>query len=100
MPTGARLTILIIVRINLLQGHPLRLDQLPLRARAHIAAIDWPALRPSEARRLRELGVDEGVAIEALHRGPFGGDPLACRIGRMTVAIRRSQAAAISVHKR
>ena len=74
----------------------MRLDQLPPRSSARIIAIDWPTLRPGEARRLRELGVDEGVAVEALHRAPFG-DPIACRIGRMTVAIRRSQAAAIEV---
>ena len=75
----------------------MRLDQLPLRKRATIAGVDWPALRPTEARRLRELGVDEGVTVESLHRGPFGGDPIACRIGRMTIALRRVQAAAISV---
>ena len=75
----------------------MRLDELPLRQRAQIARVDWQALRPAEARRLRELGVDEGVAVESLHRGPIGGDPIACRIGRMTVAIRRSQASAIKV---
>lgn len=75
----------------------MRLDELPLRAPAQISAIDWGALRPREGQRLRELGFDEGVAVEALHRGPFGRDPIACRIGRMTVAIRRAHAAAISV---
>ena len=75
----------------------MRLDQLPLREHATIARVDWPALRPAEARRLRELGVDEGVMVESLHRGPFGGDPIACRIGRMTIALRRAQAAAIAV---
>ena len=74
-----------------------QLDKLPLHTAGHIAAIDWDGLREKEARRLRELGFDEGVAIEALHRGPFGLDPLACRVGRMTVAIRRAHAAAISV---
>jgi ferrous iron transport protein A len=74
-----------------------QLDELPLRIAGHIAAIDWERLRPKEARRLRELGFDEGVAIETLHRGPFGLDPIACRVGRMTVAIRRAHAAAISV---
>ncbi len=75
----------------------MRLDELPLRAPARISAIDWAALAPREGQRLRELGFDEGVAVEALHRGPFGRDPIACRIGRMTVAIRRAHAAAISV---
>ena len=75
----------------------MRLDELPLRAPALISAIDWSALRPREGQRLRELGFDEGVTVEALHRGPIGRDPIACRIGRMTVAIRRVHAAAISV---
>jgi ferrous iron transport protein A len=75
----------------------IRLDRLPLRKPGHIAAIDWTTLQPAEARRLRELGFDEGVAIETLHSGPIGRDPIACKVGRMTVAIRRAHAVAISV---
>jgi ferrous iron transport protein A len=75
----------------------LRLDELPARRPARIAGIDWSMLRTKEAQRLRELGFDEGVGIEALHRGPFGSDPIACRVGRMTVAIRRAHAAAVTV---
>jgi ferrous iron transport protein A len=73
------------------------LGQLPLRQRARIVSVDWDALAPQEARRLREFGFDEGVSIELLHHGPMGRDPIACRVGRMTVALRRVQAAAISV---
>ena len=47
------------------------------------------ALGESEASRLRHFGFDEGVSVEPLHLGPFGRDPLAVRVGRMTVAIRR-----------
>lgn len=75
----------------------LSLHDLPMRRRATIAGIDWASLRPADARRLRELGFDEGVAIEKLHQAPLGRDPLAVRIGRMTVAIRRVHAAAVSV---
>ena len=75
----------------------MRLDELPLRTLAQISAIDWSALAPREGQRLRELGFDDGVAIETIHRGPIGRDPIACRVGRMTVAIRRVHAAAISV---
>ena len=77
----------------------MRLDQLPLRRAAIVSAIDWEALRPSEARRLRELGLDEGVRVEALHLGPVGRDPIACRMGRMTIALRRAHASAISVEE-
>jgi ferrous iron transport protein A len=75
----------------------LRLDQLPLRTPARIATIDWGALAPREGQRLRELGFDDGVAIETIHAGPIGRDPIACRVGRMTIALRRSAAAAIHV---
>jgi len=75
----------------------LRLDKLPFRTPATVTAIDWRALSDSDARRLRNLGFDEGVSIESLHGAPFGKDPLAIRVGRMMVAMRRAQAQAVSV---
>ena len=78
-------------------GPTIPLDQLKLKTLARIAAIDWDVLEEGEARRLRQFGFDEGVMVEPLHLGPFGRDPLAVRVGRMTVAIRRSQARAIKV---
>ena len=74
---------------------PLTLDQLGFATRATVAGIDWSLLSESDARRLRNLGVDEGVSVEAL-TAPFG-DPLAVRIGRMRVALRRAAACAIQV---
>jgi ferrous iron transport protein A len=74
------------------------LDHLPLGRSARIIRVDWDRLHPDEARRLRELGLDEGVEIEALHRGSlFARDPLAVRIGRLRFVMRASHAAAISV---
>ena len=73
------------------------LESLPLRHPATIAAIAWDRLALPEARRLRELGFDEGVGVEVLHRASLGRGPLACRIGRMTVALRRTVAATITV---
>ena len=73
------------------------LDRLELGRRARIASIDWDALDEPEACRLRHFGFDEGVAVEALHLGPFGRDPVAIRVGRMTVAIRRAHASAVHV---
>lgn len=75
----------------------LSLESLAAGVRARIGAIDWDSLDPSCASRLRDFGFDEGVAVESLHAGPFGRDPLAVRVGRMTVAIRRAQARAITV---
>lgn len=73
------------------------LVHLPRDARAVIESVDWHALSEPEARRLRELGLDEGVAVEMVHRASLGGGPLACRIGRMTIALRRHVARAIHV---
>ncbi|WP_238940821.1 MULTISPECIES: FeoA family protein [Sphingomonas] len=75
----------------------LNLETLPRHHAATVDAIDWTRLSPPEARRLRELGFDEGVPVEVLHRARLGGGPIACRIGRMTVALRRAVAAAIQV---
>ncbi|MBS0283622.1 MAG: ferrous iron transport protein A [Proteobacteria bacterium] len=73
------------------------LESLPLRRHATIAAIAWDRLTAPEARRLREFGFDEGVGVEVLHRAALGRGPIACRIGRMTVALRRAVAATITV---
>jgi ferrous iron transport protein A len=73
------------------------LDQLPYHVPATVTGIAWESLAQSDAKRLRNLGFDEGVAVEALHGAPFGRDPIAVRIGRMQVAIRRAQARTIMV---
>ncbi|PCD02367.1 iron transporter FeoA [Sphingomonas spermidinifaciens] len=75
----------------------LSLVQLSRDARAVVQAVDWQSLSLPEARRLRELGLDEGVAVEMVHRSTLGGGPIACRIGRMTIALRRHVARAIHV---
>jgi len=73
------------------------LDRLPRGTRGRVAAIAWEQLDTAEANRLRHFGFDTGISIEALHSGPFGRDPIAIRVGRMNVAIRRRQAQAVLV---
>lgn len=74
------------------------LDQLPIGTPARIASVDWSALVAEEAQRLRALGLDEGARVTLAYRGVFAGrDPLAVEIGRMTVAIRRVHALAMTV---
>lgn len=74
------------------------LDQLPIGTPARIASVDWSALVAEEAQRLRALGLDEGARVSLAYRGVFAGrDPLAVEIGRMTVAIRRVHALAMTV---
>ena len=48
-------------------------------------------------RRLLEMGFVEGAAFEVLHEGLFGRDPIAVRIDDMRVALRRREAAAVTV---
>lgn len=74
------------------------LDLLPPRRRAEIVAIDWHRLAPDEAKRLQALGLDAGAHVSIAHRGIFAGrDPIALEIGRMTVAVRRAHARAMTV---
>jgi ferrous iron transport protein A len=78
----------------------MKLDALPLNSRARISAVDWASLAPEEAKRLQALGIDAGAEVEMAHRGVFAGrDPIAIAIGRMTVALRRSHAAAMTVEE-
>ena len=76
---------------------PQLLENQPFGIVGIIAAIDRGGVDPDTARRLHELGFDEGVDVELLHRAPFGGDPLAVRVGNIVVALRRSMARLIEV---
>ncbi len=76
---------------------PRPIDALAIGEVALIAAIDRAGLEPQTAQRLCELGFDEGVDVEILHRAPFGGDPIAVRVGNMVVALRRDMARLIEV---
>jgi ferrous iron transport protein A len=79
------------------QPETVRLDQLEVGTKARVLAIEWNSLDEAESRRLRHFGFDEGMTVEPLHLGPFGRDPIAIRVGRMTVAIRRRHAVAVRV---
>ncbi|GGE15454.1 hypothetical protein GCM10011529_22310 [Polymorphobacter glacialis] len=78
-------------------SHPRLIERLSPGQVAVITAIDRGGLDPSTAQRLHELGFDEGVDVELLHRAPFGGDPMAVRVGNMVVALRCSMARLIEV---
>ncbi len=74
------------------------LDGLENDRSALISAVDWSLMASDEAKRLRALGIDEGAEVTVTHRGIFGTrDPLAVRLGRMTIALRRAHARAIHV---
>lgn len=46
--------------------------------------------------RLHEMGFDEGLVVEVVHRGLFG-DPIAVNLDGVTIALRRADAAHIQV---
>jgi len=48
-------------------------------------------------RRLLELGFVEGARVELLHEGLFGRDPIAIKVDDMRVALRRQEAASLSL---
>jgi ferrous iron transport protein A len=74
------------------------LDTLPPLTRAEIVSVDWDSLATDEAKRLKALGIDEGARVAIAHRGVFvGKDPIAIKVGRMTVALRRVHARAMTV---
>ncbi len=76
----------------------MKLESLERGKHAQITAVDWAAIAPEEGKRLRALGIDVGARIAIAHRGIFGGrDPIALLIGRMTIAVRRVHAAAMTV---
>ena len=79
-------------------AQPVALDDLPIGTPAQIVAVDWQGLASEETLRLHSLGFEPGSQVAVAYRGVFGGrDPLAIRIGRMTVALRRSHARAVKV---
>ncbi|MFL6722371.1 MAG: ferrous iron transport protein A [Sphingomonas sp.] len=79
------------------QPDTISLDRLSVGTKARVTSIEWQSLDAAEASRLRHFGFDDGVTVEPMHLGPFGRDPIAIRVGRMTVAIRRKHAGAVRV---
>jgi len=49
------------------------------------------------ADRLREMGFAEKLDVEVLHESLFGRDPIAVKVGSMTIALRRREANIIRV---
>ena len=89
----------------------MRLTSLNRNLPAYVDSVDWSALPDADGKRLRELGLCEGASIELLHRAGVIGWLLrsigvtrwqsrgaySCQVGRMTIAMRATHAAAISV---
>jgi len=64
----------------------------------HLAPTDYQGGAGVDvSRRLMELGFVPGERIRMLRRALPGGDPLAVKVGQSTFALRRFEAALISV---
>ena len=68
--------------------HILNLRKLPKKGRATINRIEATG---ELAQRIREIGLNPGVAIEILGRAPLR-DPIAIRVRNFTVTLRNNEA--------
>jgi ferrous iron transport protein A len=76
------------------------LDTLPVGKSGtviHLAPGSQADAGVDVSRRLMELGFVPGERIRMLKRGVPGGDPMAVRVGESTFALRRFEAALISI---
>jgi len=62
-----------------------------------VAAVEDTYSADPIARRLRELGFVQGEPVRVVARGPLGGDPLLVQIGYTRFALRKAEAARVSV---
>lgn len=72
---------------------PLLLSQLPRHQRARILGIQGSE---TLARKLLEMGIEEGQIVTFMHKGLLG-DPLAIRMNDRVIALRKRDAAHIRV---
>lgn len=73
------------------------IDDLPEGGTGHIRSITSAA--PDLVAKLREIGFCEGDEVQLLTRGPLGAQPLAVRLNRRVIAMRRDEARAIEVEQ-
>jgi ferrous iron transport protein A len=72
------------------------LDQLALGEAQRIVSVAAPAHAPEWAQWLHDLGFMAGETVEIQTRA-LGGDPLAVKVAGAVFALRRAEAACISV---
>jgi ferrous iron transport protein A len=74
-----------------------RLSDLPKGSPAVVDRVDDAHVDDPIAQRLRDLGFVDGEPVRVVARGPLGADPLLIQIGSTRFALRRSEAARVSV---
>ena len=75
----------------------MKLDQLRTGDKAVVDGVQANHADDLIARRLRDLGFVAGEPVRIVARAPLGGDPLLVSIGFTRFALRRSEAARITV---
>lgn len=75
----------------------MKLSELPRRTAATVESVQDLAPNDPIARRLRELGFVQGEHVEVVAAGPVSAEPLLVQIGFTRFALRRSEAARVTV---
>nr|WP_221195579.1 FeoA family protein [Luteibacter sp. Sphag1AF] len=73
------------------------MSEVPKGAPAVVRQVDEAHPADLIAQRLRDLGFVEGEPVRIVARGPLGGDPLLVQIGSTRFALRRTEAARVTV---
>ncbi len=77
----------------------MKLSELPVSAAATVVSVADVMEGDAIGRRLRELGFVKGELVKVVGRGPIGGDPLLVQVGFTRFALRRSEAARVTVDR-
>ena len=77
----------------------MRLSELPKNTPAVVDAVHDAQVADRIAQRLRDLGFVDGEPVRVVAVGPLGADPLLIQIGSTRFALRRSEAARVSVRQ-
>ena len=75
----------------------MRLCDLPRQAAAVVRAVESTRAGDPIARRLEELGFVPGEAVRLVALGPLTGDPVVVQVGFTRFALRRAEAARVTV---
>jgi ferrous iron transport protein A len=73
------------------------LDQAAIGETLAVLRVEAPAQSPEWGRWLEEIGFVAGEPVRLMAKAIPGGDPMVVRIGQSTFALRRVEAACVSV---
>jgi ferrous iron transport protein A len=77
----------------------MQLSDLPAGSRATVTAVNDVTSPDPISERLRDLGFVRGEPVQLVAFGPFGAEPMLVQIGFTRFALRRGEAARVSVEQ-